>query len=162
MLDTPGRGWLCTDLYFPNIICDPYVMSNNKARISLCAAARVPGPGKLAVEESEMLSQHVGGLSPGSPTAAAGRLLAALCALGHGVRGSSCQKLQWRLLGVQGGRNLGQNRVCFPSRDFSHQLGCGLVFPRLGGVASPRGMLLSSDGICGMEAKGPVSSLEPR
>lgn len=66
MLDTPGRGWLCTDLYFPNIICDLYVMSNNKARISLCAAARVPGPGKLAVE-SEMLSQHVWGAEPWQP-----------------------------------------------------------------------------------------------
>lgn len=37
------------------------------------------------MEAFEVLSQHVGGLSPGSPMAAAGRLLAALCALGHGV-----------------------------------------------------------------------------
>lgn len=61
-------------------------MRKNKTGISPCAAAKAPGPEKLAVEAFESPSQRGEGLSPGGPVATVGRLLPALCALGHGVR----------------------------------------------------------------------------
>lgn len=120
-------------------------MSSNKAGISLCASARVPGPGKLAVGTGRALTAC--GAEPWQPQ-------------GHGVGGSSCQRLQWMLLGAQGSRNLGQNRVCFPSPAFCPQLSCGLLFHVSVGWLTVR-MLLLSRGICGEEATGPVSPLEP-
>lgn len=63
------------------------------------------------------------------------------------------------LLGVQGSRNLGHNRVCIPSPDLSAQLWACVPVAQWGG--SPVQMLLLSHDICGGEAKGPVSSLEP-
>lgn len=119
------------------------VMSRNKAGISLCA--RETGCGAL-----EVLSERVGA-EPWQPQG--------LCPRCPGPWGTSCQRLQWMLLGAQGSRNLGHNRVCFPSPEFSAQLWARVPVSQWGG--SPVQMLLLSHDSCWGEPKGPVSSLEP-
>lgn len=62
MLDIPGGGWLCTGLYFPNIIHDPVCDEQHQGwDLSMCCCQGSWGR-EIACGALEMLSQHVGAL----------------------------------------------------------------------------------------------------